>query len=125
MISPLPEQADFRRSFTAMYLKILEIRVEFESPHWMAGSGENWRGTPMIGCWWMYPVPQTATPFMRRRTTFFSGRGRRSGRCYLCCRCSFLRLDSLPPNPEATLFILPAHSHTYRMSMWCKAPSNS
>ena len=49
MISPLPEQADFRRSFTAMYLKISELRIEFESPHLMAGSGENWRGTPMIG----------------------------------------------------------------------------
>lgn len=125
MISPLPEQADFIRSFTAMYLKMLGIKVEFESPHGMAGSGENWRGTPMTGCWWMCPVPQTATPFMRRRTTFFSGRERRSGRCYLCCRCSFLRLDFLPQNQEATLSIPPAHSHTYRTSMWFKVPSSS
>lgn len=54
MISPLPEQADFRRSFTAMYLKMLGIRVEFESPHGMAGSGENWRGILMTG--WVIPI---------------------------------------------------------------------
>ena len=37
----------------------------------------------------------------------------------------FTGLDSLPPNQEATLSILPAHFHIYRMSMWCKAPSSS
>lgn len=49
MISPPPEQADYRRSFTAIYLKISGIGVKFESPHGMAESGENWRGTPMTG----------------------------------------------------------------------------
>lgn len=37
----------------------------------------------------------------------------------------FSGLDSLPPNRVATLSIPPAHSHTYRMSMWYKAPSSS
>lgn len=49
MICPLLEQADYRGSFTAMCLKISGIEIEFESPHGMAGSGENWRGTPMTG----------------------------------------------------------------------------
>lgn len=53
MICPLLEQADFRGSFTAMCLKISGIEIEFESPHGMAGSGENWKGTPMIG--WVIP----------------------------------------------------------------------
>jgi hypothetical protein len=49
MIFPLPGQADYRRSFTAMCLKISGKEIEFESPHGMAGSGENWRGIPMTG----------------------------------------------------------------------------
>lgn len=53
MMSPPPEQADCRRSFTAMCLKISRIGVEFELPHGMAGSGGNWRVIPMTG--WVVP----------------------------------------------------------------------
>lgn len=53
MISPRHERAGYRGSFTAMCLKMSGIRIEFESHHGMAGSGENWRGTPMTG--WVIP----------------------------------------------------------------------
>lgn len=49
MISPLPEQADYRKSCTVMCLKTLGTGIKYESPHGMAGSGENWRGTLMTG----------------------------------------------------------------------------